>query len=236
VWRTRVPRSVTRCARGGCACFPACPVLGPSPESAVLFPDEDFPAWRVCDGARYLHTGNARGVIHTNNKQPWSATNGTFLQFTPDGTDVVEWQARENGLDGFWREYAYAGGPATSNDRTRNPTIFAGEGQLLTAANVLRNGQERNNLFTRFVWDITDEVELNAQVSYGKTEGSTFQNSAGFHQENICIYLPVRDAAGVITSQNFTSGAGPTLRDWGGPNAYFSSLSSAAQQALLDRG
>src|SRR5690606_18837479 len=117
-----------------------------------------------------------------------------------------------------------------------NPTIFAGEGQLLTAANVLRNGQERNNLFTRFVWDITDEVELNAQVSYGKTEGSTFQNSAGFHQENICIYLPVRDAAGVITSQNFTSGAGPTLRDWGGPNAYFSSLSSAAQQALLDRG
>src|SRR5690606_36754166 len=82
----------------------------------------------------------------------------------------------------------------------------------------------------------TDEVEQNAQVSYGKTEGSTFQNSAGFHQENICIYLPVRDAAGVITSQNFTSGDGPTLRDWGGPNAYFSSLSSAAQQALLDRG
>lgn len=222
-------------AEVGCGFFPACPFLGPIPESALLFPDQDFPAWQVFDGARYLHTGNTRGVIHTNNKQPWSATNGTFLQFTPDGTDVEEWQSRQNGLDGFWREYAYSGGPSTLNERTRNPTIFAGEGQLITDSNVLRNGQERDNIFTRFVWDVTDDIRLNAQVSYGKTDGQTFQNSAQFHQDTICVYLPVRDAAGAITSQNFTSGADATFRDWGGPNAFFTMMSPAAQQALLDR-
>ena len=227
----------------GCSTTPgapnACPPFSPIPEVDVngnpvkLFPGTNYSAQEVFEGVRYLEQSTT-GYIHTNVDAPTArdATAGTFYVFDRDGVNLVEYNSRDV-LDGLWRRYAYG-----------NPTgyVVGGDGPLVTDGRMMRNGQERDNVFLRFNWNVTDDIELNAEVSYGVTTGWNHRNQPSRHADQFCIYLPQQatDGSGAIVNWNHTTTNQGITRQWGGPNAFIdptapNPMSDFARNVLLAR-
>ena len=222
-------RSMTqlRTVQGNLGCGPGgCPPLTEIPVENRLFPEENYPEFQIFENMRRLHHGTTYGSLHTSGAHTLDPTTGTFWQFTPDGSRLVPFQ---ESLESPWREYAY--GSATRN-------VQGGEGPLLTEDNVMRNGQERDNLFVRFNWNVNDDIRLNATVRYGVTEGETFQNRATTHQDDLCIYLPARNPAGAIVNGGDFVSLG---RNFGPQNGFLdprapNPIDPETMQILMDRG
>ncbi len=139
------------------------------------FPGMGLPRYAVFEDVRYLHS-SPYGSLHTNNQNENDPFNGIFLQFTPDGTDVVPYQ---ESLDDMWKEYAYAVGAGAR--------VVGGEGKLFTYGHTLRQGSERNNLYGRFIYAFSDRTSITTEVSYGRNEARNSQTRPAFFFRNDCV-------------------------------------------------
>ncbi len=169
-------------------------------------PGMGLPRYAVFEDVRYLHS-SPYGSLHTDNQNPDDPFNGIFLQFTPDGSDIMPYQ---ESLDPMWREYAYGGA---------NRRVVGGEGKLRSHGYTLRQGSERNNLYSRFIYGFNDHTSLTAEVSFGRNEARNSQTRPGFFLRNDCVLLN-NEGAGAVGNA-FTQ-------------AEF--MTAQARQALLDRG
>ncbi len=169
-------------------------------------PGMGLPRYAVFENVRFLHS-NPNGSLHTNNQVETDPFNGVFLQFTPDGSDILPYQ---ESLDPMWREYAYGGA---------GRRVVGGEGKLRTHGYTLRQGSERNNLYSRFIYAFNDHTSLTSEVSFGRNEARNSQTRPGFFFRNDCILLNnegVGATGNAFTQEEF--------------------MTAQARQALLDRG
>src|SRR5690606_28941363 len=175
------------------------------PTRHLLFPDAQLPQNVFFEDIRLFHEATTNGSIHTpgprrpdllanptaTNPNPMTGhtepTAETFFKFNDDGTSLVPFQ---ESLTGFWREYAYGG----SGRR-----VQGGEGPKYTVGSPTRNGQERDNIFANFRWEVNDDVTLNTRFTYGVTQGEQIANAPRNLQENMCIYTDVRQGAAAVT-------------------------------------
>src|SRR5690606_34326806 len=86
-------------------------------------------------------------------------------------------------LDPFWADYAYG-----SSTRL----VQGGDGPLVTYGRPTRNGQDRDNIFANFRFDVTDDITLNTRFTYGVTKGEQIRNAPNDLQTSMCIQLPQR--------------------------------------------
>src|SRR5690606_16746680 len=88
----------------------------------------------------------------------------------------------------------------------------------------------------------TDDIELNAEVSYGITTGWNHRNQPSRHSDEFCIYMPQQATNGsgdIVNWNHVTTNQGIT-RQWGGPNAFIdpnapNPMSEFARNVLLAR-
>ncbi len=139
-----------------------------------LMPGQGYSRWQVFENVRYLHS-SPYGSIHTNNARPDDPMNGIFLEFTPDGTDVVEYQA---GLTGSMRDYAYGGS---------NRQVIGGDGLQYYHGRTLRQGSERNNLYGRFIYAFSDRTSLTTELSFNRNDGVNPFRAPNRYRETHCV-------------------------------------------------
>src|SRR5690606_33978399 len=174
------------------------------PTRHLLFPDAQLPQNVFFEDIRLFHEATTNGSIHTpgprrpdllanptaTNPNPMTGhtepTAETFFKFNDDGTSLVPFQ---ESLTDFWRDYAYGG----SSRR-----VQGGEGPKYTIGSPTRNGQERDNIFANFRWEVSDDVTLNTRFTYGVTEGEQIRNAPRNNQMSMCIYTDVREGAPAV--------------------------------------
>src|SRR5690606_29184647 len=186
---------------------PAAPGQGPTfqgpcnqliaPQSR-LFPDPSLPHNLFYEYMRYQHSGTTTGTLHApgprvsdpgvlpapTRPDPLKGSTipfaDTFLQFNQEGTHFVPYNTS---LDSFWADYAYGG---------TNRLVQGGDGPLVTYGRPTRNGQDRDNIFANFRFEVNDDITLNTRLTYGVTKGEQIRNAPNDLQDSVCIQLPQR--------------------------------------------
>ncbi len=169
-------------------------------------PGLGLPRYAVFEDVRFLHS-NPYGSLHTDNNVPGDPFNGVFLQFTPDGSDILPYQ---ESLGDMWKEYAY--------DVGANARVVGGEGKLRSHGYTLRQGSERNNVYGRFIYGINDYTSVTTELSFNRNEARNSQTRPGFFFRNDCIII----------------GAADPMLDNAFTNPQF--MTAQARQAMIDRG
>ncbi len=144
------------------------PLLNPQ------FPGAGYSRFQVFEDVRYIHS-SPYASVHTDNTVDADPLNGQFIQFTPDGLGIMPYQ---EGLSEEMRQYAYGGA---------NRRVAGGEGKLLSHGFALRQGSERNNLYTRFVYAVNDHTSVSAELSFNRNEGFSDQRRPGRFRLTHCL-------------------------------------------------
>ena len=179
-WCARSWNFIDNAAGNGLGPTPADPRLWEAlpPIANPAFPGQDWPRYQVLDDMRFIHSSGF-GSLHTDNQNPDDPFNGEFLEFTPDGSDVVPYNTEADGLTGAMREFAY---------RYPNQRVQGGEGKLLSHGYTLRSGSVRNNLYTRFNYEFPRGIEVNGTLSLNRNDGERFQSRPNNMSERLCIH------------------------------------------------
>src|SRR5690606_24013354 len=69
-----------------------------------------------------------------------------------------------------------------------NRRVQGGEGKLLSHGYSLRSGRIRNNLYTRFDYDLNERLSINAELAWNRSDGESIQNRPSRHREELCIH------------------------------------------------
>jgi iron complex outermembrane recepter protein len=136
---------------------------------------EGEPQWMIVEGMR--HTSLPAGVL----LQSGFTTDCDDLscgawRISPDGTDVVPYLdhltlAQRNAVN-------VAGATGTSP---------WGEGKSPFADVPLLPKTSRNNIYTYFAYDLPSGIELNAELSFSRSENQALQKQPGINQQSMCI-------------------------------------------------
>ncbi len=134
------------------------------------------PRYGIYEDVRRLHSSRT-GSVHVHNNQPLDDPYlNTLIQFTPDGRSIVPYQTS---LSPEWYNYALVAGAGAR--------VVGGEGDLFSQGAPLRQGSDRDNFYGRFIYAFNDHTSFTAEVTWGRNEASVAQNSAGRHQQDVCV-------------------------------------------------
>ncbi len=184
------------------------PLLNPA------FPGAGYARFQVFEDVRYIHSSGYASV-HTNNNVGADPLNGQFIQFTPDGLGIMPYQ---ESLSDEMRQYAYGGAQRR---------VAGGEGKLLSHGFALRQGSERNNLYSRFVFAVNDHTSISAELSMNRNDGFSDERRPGRHRQTHCLYTDnpfrqqITDPLAVEVLNARASAPGTACSVDGGPGGIF---------------